>query len=224
MLYTALLERGWYFQAAVAFFASTVAFLYLFKFIYTVFLGQMKDDFRQVCEAPAWLLVPQLVLAAGLMLVSMYPNVMLDPLLAATGAYLGTQTVLEGYSVISTLGYWNGNMVMYVTMVVFIVPLVWLLVVMRRPQRVEQFNIVYAAERPERPETTHVAYNFFSHYNRALGFLSAPGVISFWGGVREGTASVASAIRRIYSGNGQTYAIHIVLFVFVLFLIAGGLS
>jgi hypothetical protein len=111
---------------------------------------------------------------------------------------------------------------MYVTMAVFLVPLVWLVTVMRRPQKVQQFNIVYAAERPERPETTHYAYNFFSHYNKALGFLSAPGVIVFWERASEAVASLGAAVRRLYSGNGQTYALHIVLFVAVLYLIAGG--
>jgi len=231
MLYTALLERGWYFQAALAFFASTIAFLYLFKLIHTVFLGQMKEAHRNVKEAPAWLLVPQLLMAGGLMAVSMYPNILLRPLLGATGAYFAalpsaaaaaTTTTMEGYTVISSLGYWNGNVVMYVTMGVFLVPLAWLVTVMRRPQKLQQFNIVYAAERPERPETTHYAHNFFSHYNKALGFLSAPGVIVFWDGVRESVASLGSALRRLYSGNGQTYALHIVLFVVVLYLIAGG--
>jgi NADH:ubiquinone oxidoreductase subunit 5 (subunit L)/multisubunit Na+/H+ antiporter MnhA subunit len=224
MIYTALFERGWYFQGAVAFFASTIAFLYLFKFIHTVFLGQLKDEHREVREAPIWLILPQMLLAGGLMVVSMYPNVILQPLFAVTGAYLGGSTGMEGYTVLSALGYWNGNLVMYVTMGVFIVPLVWLMLVMRRPQKVKQFNIVYAAERPDRPETTHFAHAFFSHYDKALGFLSRPGVIAFWNGVRETVEAVASAIRRVYSGNGQTYALHIVLFAVALYLIAGGLS
>ena len=224
MLYTALFERGWYFQGAVAFFASTIAFLYLFKFIHTVFLGQLKDEHREIKEAPIWLILPQMLLAVGLMIVSMFPNVILQPLLAVTGAHLGSTTGMDGHTVLSTLGYWNGNLVMYVTMAVFMLPLVWLMVVMRRPQKVQQFNIVYAAERPERPETTHFAHAFFWHYDKALGFLSRPGVIAFWNGVRETVEALASAIRRLYSGNGQTYALHIVLFVVALYLIAGGLS
>lgn len=244
MLYTALIERGWYFQGALAFFASTIAFLYLFKFIHTIFLGQMKLVHRELREAPIWLLIPQIILGLGLMTVSMYPNLLIDPLLGATGETLAglgataglagaglagggagaSTTAMEGYTVISTLGYWNGNLVMYVTMAVFMLPLVWLLVVMRRPQRVGQFNIVYAGERPDRPETTHYAHNFFSHYHKALGFLTAPGVIAFWNGVREAVASLGSALRRVYSGNGQTYALHIVLLLVVLYLIAGGLA
>jgi formate hydrogenlyase subunit 3/multisubunit Na+/H+ antiporter MnhD subunit len=223
LLYTSLLEQGLYLQTALAFFASTIAFLYLFKLIHAVFLGQPKDELRDVREAPFWLLLPQLVLVAGIMAISMYPNIILEPLAAAVAPYAASTVAFDGYTVVSALGYWDGNLVMYVTMAVFVLPLIWLLVVMKRPRRVEQFNIVFAAERPERPETTHYAHNFFTPYYRALGFLTRPGVIGFWHGVQEAVASVGGAVRRIYSGNGQTYALHILLLVAVLYLIAGGM-
>ncbi len=223
LLYTALLEEGLNLQAALAFFASTIAFLYLFKLIHAVFLGQAKDELADVREAPVWLLIPQLVLVAGIMVISMYPTVILEPIAAAVSPYIASTVAFDGYTVVSALGYWNGNVVMYVTMGVFILPLAWLLLIMKKPQRVEQFNIVFAAERPERPETTHYAHNFFTPYYRALGFLTRPGVIGFWHGIQEAVSSMGGAVRRIYSGNGQTYALHILLLVAVLYLIAGGM-
>lgn len=223
LLYTTLLEAGLNLQAALAFFASTIAFLYLFKLIHAVFLGQPRDELSGVREAPVWLLLPQLVLVVGIMAVSMYPTALLEPLATAVSAYVPATVAFDGYTVVTALGYWNGNMVMYVTTAVFVLPLIWLVVVMKRPQHVEQFNIVFAAERPERPETTHYAHNFFTPYYRALGFLTRPGVIGFWNGIQEAVSSVGGALRRIYSGNGQTYALHILLLVAVLYLIAGGM-
>lgn len=222
LLYTALMETGWYMQAGVAFFASTVAFLYLFKLIYTVFLGQLKDDLREVREASPILLIPQVVLIGVLMTFSMFPNTLLQPLIAAVDPILSSTVSWSGYTVISSLGYWNGNAVMWVTMAVFILPLLWLMTVMRRPQRVGQFDMVYAGERPERPETTHFAHNFFAPYQRALGGLVRPAVLRFWAGIGEGISASAGALRRIYTGNGQTYAVHILLFVAVLYLIIVG--
>lgn len=223
LLYTTLLEEGLYLQAALAFFASTIAFLYLFKLIHAVFLGQMKDHHRSVREAPAWLLIPQLVLVSGIMVMSMYPTLILEPLSAAVEPYIAATVAFEASTVVGVLGYWNGNMVMWVTTAVFVLPLLWLLIIMRRPQRVEQFNIVFAAERPETPQTTHYAHNFYTAYYRALGFLTRPGVIGFWSGVEESVASVGGAVRRVYSGNGRTYAVHILLFVSILYLIIGGM-
>jgi NADH:ubiquinone oxidoreductase subunit 5 (subunit L)/multisubunit Na+/H+ antiporter MnhA subunit len=224
MLYTALMEHGWHLQTALAFFASTIAFLYLFRLIYTVFLGQLKDSLRSVREAPAWILAPQLIFMLAIMTMSMFPTLLLEPLSGSVAPYFPATIEFSEYTVLSVLGYWNGNAVMWVTMGVFLIPLLWLMLVMRRPQPVGQFNIVYAGERPERPETTHFSHNFFAHYSRALGFLTRPGAVRFWEGVSEGVGSSGSALRRLYTGNGQTYALHILLFVAALYLIMGGLS
>lgn len=120
---------------------------------------------------------------------------------------------------LSAIGYWNGNAVIYVTMAVFALMLIWLLIVQRKPQTVSQFNIVFAAERPERPETTHYGHNFYAPYRKALGFLVTPLAGRFWHRIAEITGSVGSAARRLYTGNGQTYALHILLFVTLLYFV-----
>jgi formate hydrogenlyase subunit 3/multisubunit Na+/H+ antiporter MnhD subunit len=223
MLYTALIEKGWYLQAGIAMFASGVAFLYLFRLIHVIFLGQLKDEHREVKEAPLWFLVPQFIGIIGIMLFSMFPDIILKPLQAAVAPFFSGDILWEGYTVISTLGYWNGNAVMYVTMGVFLVPLAWLLTVQRRhTQKVGQFNIVYAAERPYRPETTHFGYNFFSPYRKALGFLLQPAATRFWYGISSIAEVAGASIRKLYSGNVQTYSLWIVLYVSIFLLLLQG--
>ncbi len=222
LFYTALLEKGWYVMAAVAFFSSTIAFLYLFRFIYTVFLGQLKTRFRKVKEAPVWLLIPQVLLIIGTIAISAFPKIVLGPIMSIVSGFFPATVHWQDYSVISTLGYWNGSLVMLVTIGVFLTPLVWLLVVSRRPQTIKQFNIVYAGERPDTPETTHYAHNFFQPYSRALGFMVKPAIVRFWRAVDEGVHSFAKAIDNIYSGNGQTYALHVLLYVAIVYFIMRG--
>mgnify|MGYP006307466977 FL=1 len=125
----------------------------------------------------------------------------------------------EGGTLIGSIGYWNAGAIMIVTMAVFALILLWLLIVQRKPQKVGQFNIVFAAERPHRPETTHFGHNFFAPYRRALGFLVRPYTAGIWASVQEIFSSAGGALRRIYTGNGQTYALHIMLFVAVLYFI-----
>ncbi len=64
MLFNALMEKGWYWIAALAFFSSAVAFLYMFRLLQTVFLGQRKLEHAKLREAPAILLAPQVVMIA----------------------------------------------------------------------------------------------------------------------------------------------------------------
>jgi formate hydrogenlyase subunit 3/multisubunit Na+/H+ antiporter MnhD subunit len=219
LLYTALLEKGWYLQLGAAFFASGVAFLYLFRLIHTIFLGQPKPKLRHVTESPILMLVPQYIFILVIMAISMFPNIIIKPLSLAVAPFHPSTIEWAGFTVKSSLGYWNGLAVMNTTMIIFAIPLIWLLLVMRKPQAVKPFNIVYAAERPDRPETTHYAHNFFAHYRKALGFAVEPLATRFWNGVAEWSHSLAAAFRTIYTGNGQTYALHIVLFLLVLYVL-----
>jgi len=225
MLYTALIQSGKYLEAGMAFFASTLAFLYLFRLIHTIFLGQMKAVHREIKEAPVWLIIPQFALMALLMVFSAFPHLFVEPMAGITAAWFPSQMAFNANGTITnTLGYWNGSWVMYVTIGVFAAPLLWLLIVMRKPQKVKQFNIVFAAERPDRPETTHYAYNFFAPYRKALGFLAGPAIETTWKGVGSLTENLSSAFRRIYTGNGQTYMIHIILFLTLSYFAMRGLS
>ena len=113
---------------------------------------------------------------------------------------------------------------MIVVGVIFATLFAWLLFVNRRAQKVKQFNIVYAAERPYRPETTHFAWNFFAPYRKALGFMTQPLVTRFWGTVAESLHTSADLMRRLYTGDGQTYAIQMLAFVVAIYLLSSGVG
>ena len=225
MLFNALMEKGWYWIAALAFFSSAVAFLYMFRLLQTVFLGQRKLEHAKLREAPAILLVPQVVMIAVIMVFSAYPKLLLDPLSAAVTPWLGGALVWDGLALQTHFGYWNAPMIMAVVAGVWMVPLVILLLVSLtlKIQKVEQFNIVYAAERPHRPEDTHFAYHFFAHYDRAIGFLVRPRATAFWNTAVEWSYSLGSSLRIFYNGNGQTYALFILMYFVAMFLVNGGI-
>ena len=222
LIYTSLLEKGWYFQAGLSFFASAIAFLYLFRLIHTIFLGQLKPQHKDVKEASPFILIPQFIFIFAIMAISMYPSLIIKPLSSFINPYLPATIQWQGNTLYSSLGYWNGNLVMYVTMGVFMLPLIWLIVSIGKVTKVKQFNIVYAAERPFTPSTTHFAHNFYAHYKRALGTFVRPLVTGFWNSVGEWIQSIGGTIRQIYSGNGQTYVLHILIYFVVLYFIMGG--
>ena len=225
LLTNALMEKGWYWIAAFAFFSSAVAFLYMFRLLQTVFLGQRKLEHAKLREAPAILLVPQVVMIAVIMVLSAYPKLLLDPLSAAVAPWLGGALVWDGFALQTHFGYWNAPMIMAVVAGVWMVPLVILLLISLtlKIQKVEQFNIVYAAERPHRPEDTHFAYNFFAHYDRAIGFLVRPRATAFWNTAVEWSYSLGASLRIFYNGNGQTYALFILMYFVAMFLVNGGI-
>ena len=226
MLFNALMEKQWYWIAALAFFSSAVAFLYMFRLLQTVFLGQRKLEHAQLREAPAILLVPQIAMIAGIMVISAYPKLLIDPLSAAIDPWITNTLVWQGTAMQAHFGYWNAPLIMAIVGGVFMVPLVLLLLftMTMKVQKVEQFNIVYAAERPRRPEETHFAYKFFAHYDRAIGFTVRPRATAFWNAVVEWSHSLGASLRIFYNGNGQTYALFVIMYFVGLFLFNGGLA
>ncbi|OQY38936.1 MAG: hypothetical protein B6226_02850 [Candidatus Cloacimonetes bacterium 4572_65] len=221
LIYSSLIEQGWYLQAGVLFFSSAVSFLYLYRLIHTIFLGQLKYEHQEIKEAPVWFIIPQYIFLAGIMAISAFPNLIIKPLNMIAEQYFNSSITIDGYSIVSSLGHWNGNLVMIITIAVFVVPFLILLLLNGRTQKVKQFNIVYAAERPDTPQTTHIAHNMYAPYRKALGGWTIPRTWNFWHAATEWTHSFADFLRRLYTGNGQTYILHIIMYIVVIYLFMG---
>jgi hypothetical protein len=166
------------------------------------------------------------LLVAGIMVISAYPKLLLDPLSAAIDPWISNTLTWEGTTMLAHYGYWNAPMIMAIVGGVWMVPLIILLLasLTMKIQKVEQFNIVFAAERPRRPEETHFAYHFFAHYDRAIGFLVKPRATVFWNATVEWSHTVGASLRIFYNGNGQTYALFVIMYFVAMFLLNGGLA
>jgi len=223
IFYNAIMTAEYRLPMIVIFLAGPIAFLYLFRLIYTMFLGQLKDELRQVKEVPFWLILPQMIFVACLMIFALAPGMALRHVDAYISKFFPEGALdWQGITITSEFGYWSPISIMIIIGVIFITLLSWLMFVNRKAQKVKQFNIVYAAERPYRPETTHFAWNFFAPYRKALGFLTQPYVTRFWMAVTNLLHSGAEILRKLYTGNGQTYAIHLLAFVIAVYLFGVG--
>jgi len=222
LLYNGLIEKHWYLQAGMAFFSSALACLYMFRLLHSIFLGQPKLKHKDVKEAPWWLLLPQVVLTGAILVFSLFPQYLVQPISKAVEPYHATTLDWAGNQVTTAMGHWNGFLIMMIVGAVFMVPLIWMLLSRTRVQRVKQFNIVYAAEHPDRPETTHFAYNFYPYIEKSLGWLVRPRATRFWNSLSEWTHSLASALRSVYTGQAQTYVQFIVLYLVALVFLMGG--
>jgi formate hydrogenlyase subunit 3/multisubunit Na+/H+ antiporter MnhD subunit len=223
IFYNAILTAEARLPMVIIFLAGPIAFLYLFRLIYTIFLGQLKDEFRRVKEAPFWIVLPQMIYVAILMVVAVVPGLVLrhvDTYL--NGFFPNGGLTWEGTTITSQFGYWNPVAIMIIVGVIFMTLFAWLLFVNRRAQKVKQFNIVFSAERPFRPETTHFAWNFFAPYRKALGFLTLPLATIFWTTLTDLLHTAGDLARRFYTGNGQTYAFHLLAFVMIVYLFGMG--
>jgi formate hydrogenlyase subunit 3/multisubunit Na+/H+ antiporter MnhD subunit len=224
IFYNAIMDSDTRLPMAIIFLSGPIAFLYLFRLIHTIFLGQLKDEHRRIKEAPVFLLIPQMMYVAFLIGFALFPGLALRRVDAYIGQFFPEHGLAwEGLTITSQFGYWNPVAIMIVIGVIFAVLFLWLLFLNHRAQMVKQFNIVYAAERPYRPETTHFAWNFYAPYKRAFGFLAEPYIERFWQAQTDMLHGTAQFARRFYTGDGQVYAFQLVAFVVVVYLIGLGM-
>ena len=219
IFYNAILTAEYRLPMIIIFLSGPIAFLYLFRLIHTIFLGQMKDEHRKLKEPPFWIVVPQMIFVAFLMGFAIFPGLALRRVDTYLNEFFPNHGLSwDGLTITSEFGYWNPVAIMIVTMVIFGTLLAWLTFLNRKAQRVKQFNIVFSAERPYRPETTHFAWNFFAPYRKALGFLMQPFVTQFWDFITSMLHTVSDVSRRVYTGDGQHYALHYLGFVVVIYM------
>jgi formate hydrogenlyase subunit 3/multisubunit Na+/H+ antiporter MnhD subunit len=224
IFYNAIMTAEYRLPIIIIFLSGPIAFLYLFRLIHTIFLGQLKDEHRRIREAPFWIILPQMIFVLFLLAFAVVPGMALAPVDAYIGQFFTGNGSLnwQGITITSAFGYWSPVSIMIIIGVIFATLFAWLLFVNRRAQKVKQFNIAYAAERPYRPETTHFAWNFYAPYRKALGFLTLPLVTLFWEALVDLLHGLSDWMRRFYTGNGQTYAIQILAFIVVVYLLGPG--
>jgi len=223
LFYNAILDSENRLPMIVIFLSGPIAFLYLFRLIHTVFLGQLKDEHRKLKEAPFWIMVPQVIYVTFLLGFAVVPGLALRKVDSyLDGIFPEGGLIWDGLTIFSDYGYWSPVSIMIVTGGIFALVFVLLLLLNHKAQKVKQFNIGFSAERPYRPETTHFAWNFFAPYRKALWPLLLPIATRFWAGITEALHATAGFMRRFYTGDAQHYVFHMLGYVVGLYLILMG--
>jgi formate hydrogenlyase subunit 3/multisubunit Na+/H+ antiporter MnhD subunit len=208
LLLSAMMEKGWYVPIAMGVLATFVGFLYMARFIQAIFLDPPKTARGKIAEAPAALLVSQYLLILGILVMSFLPKLLIVPISEAIDPYFASSLVWDGMSLEMIYGYWNPVPVMSAAVAVsaLLFAVLWLL---RRKSG-------------EAANGQRRILGFYAFYKPAFVMVTPTLSNSFWGAVAVGTTSLAETTRRIYTGNGQTYAFYVLSYFVVLYATCGG--
>ncbi|MGV3635219.1 MAG: proton-conducting transporter membrane subunit [Pseudorhodoplanes sp.] len=204
LLLSAMMEKGWSVSALMTLVATFVGFLYMARFIQALFFGQRKVATTAVAEAPVALLIPQYLLVAGILTMSFFPKLLIDPVSAAIDPQFASTLRWQGMSLELIYAYWNPVPVMAFAVAVALA----------------LFGLLWLAQRsrPLAPREDGV-YAFAQSICAAL----TPALASrLWSEVAAIAAFAAERSRRIYTGNGLTYNLTIVYYLLVLYIFGGG--
>lgn len=223
MLYESLLTSNHYLLVIVIFFSSTAAFLYCYKFLFGFFLGQEEKEWANVKEAPVLMVVPMLILSFFSFLLGTYPGIILKPIDAGM-QYLGygiTQDHLWQTSVI--FNTWGNQVVLqpllYSIIAIFLFFLIFLTVKSFKQTRyVTTKDISSSGEVPKEHENLTFSVDFMQPFMRAVEPVMRRQIDKYYTGFANGLEALFDFMRKIYTGNGQTYAIYVIVFVVILLL------
>jgi formate hydrogenlyase subunit 3/multisubunit Na+/H+ antiporter MnhD subunit len=212
LLLSAMMEKGWYWPAMMTLLATFVGFVYMALFIQVIFFGPRKAGPDSLTEVPVFLLIPQILLVAGIFVVSFFPKLLIAPISEAIDPQFASTLVWQGMSLELIYGYWDPVPVMAfaVSIAAMLLGLFWLL------QRIVHRRAVPNLESKSR-------ISFYETMKTVFETLTPPWASAFWGVISFATTTFADQIRLLYTGNGQTYNLYIVFYFLVLYMAGGGI-
>ena len=221
MLYEALItESDNYFLVIVVFFSSTAAFLYSYRFLFGLFLGQEEKETENVKEAPLTMVIPMMLLALSLIVTGFYPGLLFAPI-AKGMEFIGFTNVTWDMSVLNNV-WGNQTNMSYVFIVIGVVfVLITLFITFKgkkNTRNVGTKEISTSGEIPLEHENLTYQQDYYKPFERAAAPLYKRSMDKIWGDIGGALEAVFDFTRRIYTGNGQTYALFVIIFLVILFL------
>ena len=166
MIFQSLFENKLLFLAIPAFVASTGAFMYLYRGLHAIYLGQLSPRFADIKAAPPVQILVMALFSLAIFAVGAFPGLILIPVTEALGA---ASITLDMYSVTGTTATVNMTVVAAVFIGAFIVTLV-LYILGKKRTLVAPLDTYTAGETPEdwdmTPEQYHYAYRFYEPFEK----------------------------------------------------------
>ncbi len=223
MLYEALIQNNNYILVILLFFASTAGFLYCYKFLHGYFLGQEEPEWAHVKEAPAAMVIPMVLLALGTFVLGTFPQLLFNPIDTALQyvGYDATGGRLWGESILFT--EWGDVVtlqpILYAVLAVFVFFALFLWFKGTKGTRyVSTKDISSSGEIPKEWENLTFKVNFMQPFERVIEPFLKRQIDKYYTAFGNGLEALFEFTRRIYTGNGQTYAIYAILFLALLLL------
>ncbi len=165
MIFQSMINKGMVFVAAAAFFGSIGSFLYVFRPLSAVFLGQLSPKHENVKEAPFLMQLPMVVLSLLTLTFGIFPNYILNPVsdIITSVGMEGLQ--LEGLIIRGTNGVLNPSLVTLIFGIGFIIALI-IFVIHPKSRKVDLMDTYTASEFIYTPELLHYSHNFYAPFER----------------------------------------------------------
>lgn len=165
MIFQSMIDKGMVFIAVAAFFGSIGSFLYVFRPLSAVFLGQLSPKHKNVKEAPFLMQVPMIVLSLLTLAFGVFPNIVLENISGILTNVGMDGLQLDGLLIQGTNGVLNATLISGIFALGFVLALI-IFVIHPKSRKVGLMDTYTASEFIYTPELLHYSHNFYAPFER----------------------------------------------------------
>ncbi len=215
MIYEALLQKKEVFLLIMAFIGSTGAFLYVYRLIHSIFLGQLPKKYENIKDVPILMQVPMWSLAILTIVLGIFPGLAMNVIVKGMKLF-GFSPIaynLFGFPQGTAMGSLEVINIAAVLMIAFVFAWVFFML-FSKSRKVSQYDN-YAAGQIVTPELKYnYSFGFYMSFGRVIKpllRLSIEKVYNYW--VNAAKVLGDYYMRKVYTGNLETYNSYIVIVV-----------
>jgi len=220
LIYTTLLEKKKALLLVAVMFSSASAFLYCYKLIYGIYLGQASGDKEGYRELPMSFYIPQFIAAIILVLLGILPSLgiaLFNPILGSLGFEVSSYSSL--FELHTAFASFNGGVLMGLFGLVF--ALILLLVTSMRSKAVkvrDRYDISYCGETPDPQNNLHYGYGMGQELRRIsfIRVILENSTATYWEHISKLSGDSSVMVKKLYSLGTQYIGLFILLFFTIL--------
>jgi len=220
LIYTSLLEHQKSLILIGVLFSSASAFLYCYKLVYGIYLGQEAKRDTQYKKIPFGFYISQTVAALLLILLGVFPSIII-PYINTILQNLGLSQVMfiDIYSLNTTFGAFNGFAIMGGFGLIFAVVLVLFLKGKVKSNK-DRYDISYCGEVPNENTNLHYGYGMGRELSRIefINLILKNSTKNFWNIIKSIIDDLAKLFEKIYFISIQNIVLLSFLFFTILLL------
>lgn len=223
LIYTTLLAEKKALLLTAVMFSSASAFLYCYKLIYGIYLGQATHDTTNYKKLPVTFYIPQFIGAGILVLLGILPSLgtqVINPILSSLGFEPTVYATL--FELNSNFASFNGGALMAIFVTIFILLLAMMVSIKNQSLKVkDRYDISYCGEIPQKENNLHYGYGMGQELKR-IGFIKVilnNSVSPYWEHLSQLTSSGSQTSKKLYSLTIQNSGLLMLLFFTVLLFI-----
>ncbi|BAL80537.1 proton-conducting transporter transmembrane domain-containing protein [Caldisericum exile] len=225
LIYEALIQNKEPILLTVALLGGTGSFMYVYRLIHSIFLGQLPKKYESVKEVPILMQIPMLVLSLLALLFGILPGIPMY-FVSKAEAFLGFEPIkynLTGFPEQSGLHAVNILAISLALTGGFVVAAL-IFYLLPRARKVHQLDNYYAGEVLTEDVKYNYSFGFYSFFDDIIRPFNEWSVDKIYEDFTGFVKTIGDYLRRVYTGNLETYVSLgiIVLTIFSLIYILGG--